>query len=154
VLLLAPLALGTHPVVFGYARPVPVDFRRLRPARLGAVLVALAGPVTNLVLAASSAFLLAWLPMAMHPAGPLAVVRAMARASVQINCVLAVFNLLPVPPLDGGRVLAALLPVRAAGALRAVERVGMVVLFLVVFNTGLVSALVHPLTVLLLGLGR
>src|SRR5438093_319383 len=115
LLLLAPYLLGTRAFVFGYARPVPVDFRQLGHRRRDAVLVALAGPVTNLVLATASAFALGLLPPPQAATGAMNLLRDAAAASLSINCVLAVFNLLPLPPLDGGRVLTALLPAGVAG---------------------------------------
>src|SRR5262249_61500755 len=109
-LLLAPLLFGTPALVFGYARPVPVDVRRLHHPRRDAVLVALAGPATNLVLAAVSALALAWLPAPRGPASLVMGLREMAAASLSINCLLAVFNILPLPPPAGGRGLRAPLP--------------------------------------------
>ena len=144
ILLLAPLLFGTPAVVFGWARPVPVDFARLRHPRRDAILVALAGPATNLALAAASAFVLGALPRTPEPGLGVTVVGMLAVASLSINCVLAVFNLLPVPPLDGGRVLTALLPVRVARALVPVERIALIVLFLVVMQGHVVSRLVEP----------
>jgi Zn-dependent protease len=154
VLLLAPLVLGTPAVVFGWARPVPVDFRRLRHPRRDAVLVALAGPATNLVLATISALALSLLPHRPEPMSLAAGVHQMAIASLQINCVLAVFNLLPVPPLDGGRVVTALLPGAAARALARVEGVGLVIVLLVVMNGDVLGRLVGPVIAFFLRLAR
>lgn len=137
LLLLAPLLSGGRPFVFGWAKPVPVDYRRLHHPRRDAVLVALAGPGTNLVLATLSAFALASLP-------PHGMLPNMAAMSLYINCVLAVFNLLPVPPLDGSRILHALLPARAAHAFGGLERVGFVLLLVVMLNTNILSCLVRP----------
>src|SRR5256885_2029508 len=109
VILPGLLYVFTHGAfLFGYARPVPVDFRQLRHPRRDAVLVALAGPATNLVLATLSAFVLGMLPSPRVATGSMNLLRDVAFASLTINCVLAVFNLIPVPPLDGGRVLTAL----------------------------------------------
>jgi Zn-dependent protease len=148
------LYLATHglrsPIIFGYARPVPVDFSRLRHPRRDAILVALAGPLTNLLLATASAFVLVQLPTPAAASGATRILGAAARQSLAINCVLAVFNLLPVPPLDGGRVVTALLPAAAARALAGVERIGLVILLLIVMNTDLVRRLVLPLMTFLI----
>src|SRR5262249_59558469 len=93
-LLLAPLLFGTPALVFGYARPVPVDVRRLRHPRRDAVLVALAGPATNLVLAAVSALALARLPATGGPAAPVLGLRAMAAASLSSTFPLARLHIL------------------------------------------------------------
>src|SRR5262245_9106062 len=104
LLVLMGLLLGTRPFLFGWAKPVPIDPRWFRRPRLDGLLVALAGPGTNLTLAALSAVAWGWL--AAHEMSPgSAFLSALVAQSVIINCVLAVFNLLPVPPLDGGRVL-------------------------------------------------
>jgi Zn-dependent protease len=154
LLMVAPLLFGTPPFVFGYARPVPVDFRRLRHPRRDTVLVALAGPATNLLLAAASAFALVWLARGLADGSWLVVPALMAQAALGLNCLLAVFNLLPVPPLDGGRVLTALLPVGLGRALVRLEGVGLMVVLLVAFNTGLVPALVRPVQAFFLGLAQ
>jgi len=151
VILPGLLYLFTHgALLFGYARPVPVDFGRLRHPGRDTVLVALAGPVTNLVLATASAFVLRMLPPPQAATATASLLRDVAFASLTVNCVLAVFNLIPVPPLDGGRVLTAFLPTGAARALAQVEGVGLLVVLLVVMNSNVIGRLVRPLMAFLL----
>jgi Zn-dependent protease len=149
-LLLTSAIVGTRGFVFGWAKPVPVDFTRLRRPRRDAIFVALAGPGTNLLLATASAFGLAALP---DTAGMEIVARLLAQ-SVIVNCVLAVFNLLPVPPLDGSRVVLSLLPARAARMFYRLERVGMLIVLLLVLNTNILPILVAPVFRFIVGVAR
>ena len=125
------LLLVAHaPFLFGYARPVPVRFGRLRKPKRDMIFVAAAGPVTNLILAALCAVLvrLAFDPgVAVDEQGFLAQV---AIRGVVMNVGLAVFNLLPVPPLDGGRVATGLLPMALAVPFAKLERYGMLIIVL------------------------
>ena len=146
MLLLAARLLGTSPFVFGWAKPVPIDPRRFANPRRDSVLVAVAGPATNLLLAALSVVVLAALPESTDAGNRLVMgLGQMAIASVWVNTVLAVFNMLPVPPLDGGRLLTSLLPPSASQLMRAVEGIGFVVVLLIVWNTDWVGHLVRPI---------
>ncbi|MDP6954308.1 MAG: site-2 protease family protein [Alphaproteobacteria bacterium] len=126
VLLPLLLFLAKAPFLFGYARPVPVNFRALRKPRRDMVLVALAGPGINLALALLAAFLLRGM-LAIKAAQFEWVVRNLMNAMI-INLVLAVFNMLPSPPLDGGRVAVGVLPRPLARPLARLERYGLFIL--------------------------
>ncbi|MDB5606998.1 MAG: peptidase [Bradyrhizobium sp.] len=126
LLLPAILLLSHSPFLFGYAKPVPVNFRALRSPRIDMVWVALAGPATNIALAlfAAAVFhLVDFLP----PTTAQWVADNLKNALV-INVVLAVFNMLPIPPLDGGRVAVGLLPNALAIPLSRLEPYGMLIL--------------------------
>lgn len=115
--------------VFGYAKPVPVVFGRLRNPRWHGMWVALAGPGSNLLQAFVWALILIGLTLA-RVEEPF--FTAMARAGVLVNLVVAAFNLFPIPPLDGGRVLTALLPQRIAQAVSRIEPYGIFVVLALV----------------------
>lgn len=132
VLLPAMLLLASGgQTMFGFAKPVPVDFRRLRPFRLGMVLVALAGPVTNLLLLLAGAAVLSQMK------GADGIVFDWIGQNLVLlmyfNAVLAVFNMIPLPPLDGGRVLVGILPTPLAMIVARAERIGIFILLIVVF---------------------
>jgi Zn-dependent protease len=146
-IILPAILLFAHAPVFGYAKPVPVDFHRLHPRRTGMMAVAAAGPLTNLTLALLSGVAFRHL---IHSADALAGFNAralfgqMALASCIVNIELAVFNLLPLLPLDGGRVLAGLLPPRLAASFARLERYGFLILLLLLY-TNTVDAVINPI---------
>ncbi len=146
-IVLPAMLLFLHLPVFGYAKPVPVDFRRLNPRRLGMMLVAAAGPLTNFTLAILSA--IGMRIAVQHLNGPLGETVAlplayMFRASVFVNVILGVFNLFPLLPLDGGRVLTGMLPLPAARAYSRLEPYGFLIL-LVLLYTDSVERVVNPI---------
>jgi Zn-dependent protease len=126
LLLPAILLLSHSPFLFGYAKPVPVNFRALRHPRLDMVWVALAGPATNIALALVAAAALHLLPFAPESAAQWLFDNL--KNALLINVVLAVFNMLPIPPLDGGRVAVGLLPNVLAIPLSRLEPYGMLIL--------------------------
>ncbi|MEO8558435.1 MAG: site-2 protease family protein [Rhodospirillales bacterium] len=131
VLLPGLLLLMHSPFLFGYAKPVPVNFRQLRHPRRDMALVAAAGPLTNLAIAIVAALLIR--PAEALPYDAYRWVFANLFNAIQLNVILAVFNLLPIPPLDGGRVLVAILPPSLARPLASLERLGIVIVLLFLF---------------------
>ena len=139
ILLPAILWITHSPFLFGWAKPVPVNFANLRGGRKDMALVGLAGPLSNFVVAAlSSAIFHLTFPhvpgtggtnLSLWMSEP---VHAMARISVEFNLVLMVINLLPILPLDGGRILAGLAPLRFAIAMERIERFGMLIVLLLI----------------------
>jgi len=129
--------------LFGYAKPVPVDFGRLRNPKRDMLWVAAAGPGANLFMALGWALLLklAWMLPANEFTLPLS---EMSKIGIMINCVLMVLNLLPLPPLDGGRIAVSLLPHALAWKFARLERWGFPILLVLLF-TGILGDILNPL---------
>jgi len=141
------LTTGRVDVMFGWAKPVPVDVRNLRNPRTGMMWVAAAGPVMNFCLAFIAALLV-------HPAGladsflsaeSMAVVYRFLGLSILANLVLGLFNLFPIPPMDGGRIVMGLLPYRAAVAYAQLERYGLMLVIGVLFLLPLAVPAFQPM---------
>lgn len=141
-IILPALTVMLGGILFGWAKPVPVDFRRLRHPKKDMLWVAAAGPASNFVMAIFWALVMKFsvnapeafvLPMAL-----------MAKAGVTINIVLMVLNLLPLPPLDGGRIAVSLLPMNLARPFAQIERYGFIILIILLFS-GVLGRILEPL---------
>ncbi len=154
------LKLSASPILFGYAKPVPVNFGNLRPYRAGVIAVSAAGVVTNFLLATVSAGALRLLGATMHLWQnalwePVFVFLAnLLVYSVIINVVLACFNLIPIPPLDGGRIVTVLLPSKMQRQFARIEPFGILILLGLLLTKSLdllFSFSITPLISVLLG---
>ena len=137
IIIPAVLLFSGAPFLFGYAKPVPVNFWRLANPKRDMIWVAAAGPAMNILLALSSGFLFHVLDF-LPPATGSWLGENLVN-SIQINAVLAVFNMLPIPPLDGGRVAVGLLPRPLAQPLAGLERWGLAIIIGVLFILPMIS---------------
>jgi Zn-dependent protease len=138
VVLPAMLLLVKAPFLFGWAKPVPVDFHNLPSPRRDMAIVAAAGPGINLVQAYIALLLFHLLPMFGQTVDQW--VAQNLENAIQINLILCVFNMLPLPPLDGGRVAVGLLPLALARPLARLERYGMVLLLILLLAVPLAAS--------------
>ena len=145
------LVFSTTGFLFGWAKPVPVSVSQLHDPKRDMVVVAVAGPAINLVMASFWALVMAfslWLGEGTFGADFLF---SMSRIGILINLILAVFNLLPLPPLDGGRVLRGLVPESIGRRLDAIEPFGLIIIVLLLIS-GVIGPLIWPVIIGLQGL--
>lgn len=133
-------------ILFGWAKPVPVMMSRMHNPRRDMAIVAVAGPVSNFVMAVLWGLLFKFAAMHGGAGGLWTGLRLMAQAGIAINLVLMVLNLIPIPPLDGGRVLTGLLPEPMARKLDRLEPYGLVILLLLMFTGVLGTIMAWPMS--------
>jgi Zn-dependent protease len=141
------VAMFTRAPLIGWAKPVPVDIRRLRHHERDYVLVAAAGPASNVLMAMGAALILAVMPISPlilgepNASAPLA---AFLTSMVRLNVFLAIFNLLPIPPLDGGNVLSGLLPRQLARTFDRIRPYGVILLYAIILTNAFVYLVLIP----------
>jgi Zn-dependent protease len=141
------LALISGAPLIGWAKPVPVNSRQLRNPRRDFVLVAAAGPASNLLMAFAAALVLSVLPISPQTLGEANVsapVATILSQCMRLNVLLAVFNMIPIPPLDGGNVLAGVLPYRLAASFNRLRPYGFLLLYALIFSGGFNYLVIPP----------
>ena len=141
-ILIPALTMLAGGILFGWAKPVPVDFSKLRKPKRDMIWVAAAGPASNLVMAIGWIIMYKFAPDL--PAAYVTPMQYMAQAGIMINVVLMVLNLLPLPPLDGGRIAVGLLPNHLAFQFAKLENYGFIIL-IILLVTGVLSQIMTPL---------
>ncbi len=141
------LILTSGQWVFGYAKPVPVNPYNFKNPKIGMAITAAGGPLANLLLAIACTIILKWVLLPFMEAIPYFIFEPLIlifKATIMINIVLAAFNLIPIPPLDGGRIIIGVLPVRYSEMMERIEPFGSLIVILMIV-TGLTSVFVWPL---------
>ena len=146
-ILLPLVAIFSGLPILGWAKPVPVNISRLRHHRRDFMIVAAAGPLSNFL----QAFIVAAVFRAVYDAGEPSLLAVILGRAVQTNLILAFFNLIPIPPLDGGNVLAGLVPEGAARVLDQVRQFGFIALYALMLS-GVLAQLIVPPTAFLMRL--
>ena len=141
-ILLPALTVMLGGILFGWAKPVPVNFSNLRNPKKDMMWVALAGPASNLIMAIFWTIILVRINL--FPEQAELFLRVMCLAGIQINIILMVLNMLPLPPLDGGRVAVSLLPYPLSGYLAGLERYGLIILIFLLLS-GVLGKILFPL---------
>jgi len=140
-----PIFLATlSGFVMGWAKPVPVEPRYFKSPLLDMALVAVAGPASNFVMACFWAFFIVVVDAALNPSSTLSFLADMGEKGIYINIILMVLNLLPIPPLDGGRVVAGILPPSLAMPFMQLERFGMIIILLLLVS-GILGKIMWPI---------
>ena len=143
LLLISSLLTGVGGILFGWAKPVPVNFAMLRNPKRDMIWVALAGPACNLLQALGWALILRLALFITHDQAVLNFVVSLVYAGISVNLMLMAFNLIPILPLDGGRILTGLLPWRWAYEFSKLERYGLVIM-LVLIASGATTFFIRP----------
>jgi len=140
-----PIFLATlSGFVMGWAKPVPVEPRYFKSPLLDMALVAVAGPASNFVMACFWAFFIVTVDAALNPSSTLSFLADVGEKGIYINIILMVLNLLPIPPLDGGRVVAGILPPSLAKPFMQLERFGMIIILLLLVS-GILGKIMWPI---------
>jgi len=141
------ISLASGALLIGWAKPVPVNLRYLHHPRRDYMLVAAAGPLSNLILAVFAAIVLAIVPVSPQTLGESNVsvpIATLLTRMVNLNVLLAVFNMLPIPPLDGGNVLAGLLPQDMAAVFNKIRPYGFILLYALILSNGFSYIVIPP----------
>jgi Zn-dependent protease len=141
-IILPALTLMLGGILFGWAKPVPVNFANLNNPKKDMLWVAAAGPASNFIMAIVWVLVLKYANSA--PEGAAFFLLEMSKVGIMINLVLMVLNLLPIPPLDGGRIAVSLLPMHLAVKLSQLERYGFIILMVLLF-TGILGSIISPI---------